>query len=126
MVQVVEGAFGLITGKILRQVSTGIGYDTEQCYIPIVVTTANLYSCEYDPGDFDMSTGLASGADLQKEEFLIYECPAPVTTSFPSQLTGLDRPEDVRSLTKWQVVVAQAKSLEKMLGVDHRAASNGG
>ena len=113
--QVVEGTFGLITNKLIHQVSTGIGYNTSQCYIPIVVTTANLYSCRYDPDDFEISTGLVSNGDLKKEEFLIYECPSPITATFPHQLTHLDRRKHVRSLMKWQDLIVQARSFEKLL-----------
>ncbi len=124
--QVVEGTFGLITNKLIHQVSTGIGYNTSQCYIPIVVTTANLHSCRYDPDDFEMSTGLVSKGNLRKEEFLIYECPAPITTAFPHQLTHLDRRQHVRSLTKWQVVIVQARSFEKLLGLVRQAGLHSG
>ena len=119
--QIVEGTFGLITDKILHRVSTGIRRSFTQFYIPVVVTTANLYSCNYNSDDFEISTGLASNASLKKEEFLIYECPTPTTAAFPHQLTYLDRQKNVRPLTKWQVIIAQAQSFEKMLKVIRQA-----
>lgn len=119
-VQVVEGAFGLITSRIIHRVSTGIGYDTTQYYVPVVVTTANLYSCSYRPTDFEMATGLVSRASLKKEEFLIYECPAPLA-AFPSQLAHPDEPEGMHLLTKWQVVITRARSFEKLLALIRQA-----
>ena len=65
--QVVEGTFGLITSKLIHQVSTGIGYDITQYYLPIIVTTANLYSCSYDPNNLDMTSGLAANVNLKKK-----------------------------------------------------------
>ena len=124
--QVVEGTFGLVTNKIIHQVSTGIGYNTSQCYIPIVVTTANLHSCRYNPDDFEISTGRVSKARLKREEFLIYECPTPTTAVFPHQLTHLDRRKHVQSMTKWQVIIVQAESFEKLLGLLRRAALHSG
>ena len=124
--QVVEGTFGLVTSRIIHQVSTGIGYDTSQCYIPIVVTTANLHSCRYNPDDFEISTGRVSKARLRKEEFLIYECPTPATAVFPHQLTHLDRRKHVQSMTKWQVMIVQAESFEKLLGLVRRAVLHSG
>lgn len=119
-VQVVEGAFGLITSRIIHRVSTGIEYDTTQYYIPAVVTTANLYSCSYRHTDFEMATGLVSRASLKKEEFLIYECPAPIA-AFPSQLAHPDESEGMRLLTKWQVVITRARSFKKLLGLIRQA-----
>ena len=124
--QVVEGTFGLITDKITHKVSTGIQSSTRQCYIPIVVTTANLYSCSYNPVDFEVSSGTVSKACLKKEEFLIYECPTPATVAFPHQLTYLDRRKNIRSLTKWHVVVTQAQSFEKMLNLLRGVVLDGG
>ena len=119
--QVVEGTFGLITSKLIHQVSTGIGYDITQYYLPIIVTTANLYSCSYDPNNLDMTSGLAANVNLKKEEFLIYDCPSPVTASFPSPLIGtLDRGKDVHRLTKWPVLVVQARSFENLLELIRR------
>ena len=119
--QVVEGTFGLITNKLIHQVSTGIGYNIKQYYLPAVVTTANLYSCSYNRDDFEISTGLVSNARLNKEEFLIYGCPVPVTAAFPLQTTYLDRQKDIPRSIKWPVVVVQAQSFEKLLGLIRRA-----
>lgn len=115
--QVVEGAFGLITNKLIHQVSTGIGYDNTQIYLPTIVTTANLYSCNYDPDNFDVSTGLVSNAKIEEKKFLIYNCPTSVTATFPSQLTNLDSQKHVPHLIKWPVLVVQARSFEELLGL---------
>ncbi|AFZ25164.1 hypothetical protein Cylst_2993 [Cylindrospermum stagnale PCC 7417] len=48
-------------------------------FIPCIVTTANLYSCSFDPQDVDPSRGEINfdEVNLQKEPFIFYEYPLP-------------------------------------------------
>ncbi|MBK1987488.1 hypothetical protein A0J48_008050 [Sphaerospermopsis aphanizomenoides BCCUSP55] len=48
-------------------------------FIPCIVTTANLYSCSFDPQDVDPSRGEINfdKVNLEKQPFVFYEYPLP-------------------------------------------------
>lgn len=59
--QVIEGTFGSIVDSVTNQVSTGTGYDYDiQYFIPIIVTNANILTCNYDVKDLDLNSGVIS------------------------------------------------------------------
>ena len=53
---------------------------TNQIFIPIIVTTAKLYICKFNPTDIDEKTGEIpwSKASLEEQPYLLYEYALPV------------------------------------------------
>lgn len=110
--QAVEGTSGLLIDKLVEQVKSGDGYDTTRYYLPVIVTSANLYACDYESTDINESKGDISRISLQKIDLLAYDHPTPAAARLPARDTGgstYRHPEE-----KWQVVVATASGLEQL------------
>lgn len=45
----------------------------EYGYLPMIVTNAKLYSCEYEPAEVDLETGLIEGAEIKEQPLIRFE-----------------------------------------------------
>lgn len=86
--RIVEGTFGLVVESLIRRVSSGEG-KSEQHFIPIIVTTANILSCEYDQNE--LTEDGVSNVDLAPKNAAIYDCPVPAGARFPNQIADARR-----------------------------------
>ena len=86
--RIMEGTFGLVVESLIRQVSSG-GGKSEQHFIPIVVTTANILLCEYDRNDLTVNG--VSDMNLVPKNAAIYDCPVPAGARFPNQIADVGR-----------------------------------
>lgn len=109
--QIVEGTFGLVVESLMRDVSSG--RFRAQSFLPTVVTTANILTCEYDAND--LSSDGASGSTLEPKDLVIYNCPVPAVAKFPNQFADLKHHNQMRLSTKWPVLVLSPKGLDMLL-----------
>ncbi|MCH7648185.1 MAG: hypothetical protein IIA83_06230 [Thaumarchaeota archaeon] len=114
--QVIEGTFGSIVDSVTNQVSTGAGYDYDaQYFIPIIVTNANILTCNYDVKDLDLNSGVISKIDLQPQDAVIYEYPFPMRVRFPNQVIGVSNDVQLRHSLRWPVLIVSPKGLGSFL-----------
>lgn len=113
--QVLEGAFGLIVDSVTHQASTGMAGAPEEHYVPVIVTTANLLTCEYDPGELDQERLDISDMALKKADVVIYRYPHPARTRFPDQIVATRNAAQAALATRWPVVVATVEGLRGLL-----------
>jgi len=118
--QIIKGTFGYIINKIFDQILNGFPerypYDTFDCFMPIVVTTAKLFLCNYDVNDIDSDTGkITKDPSYKQVDSLIYQCAAPTSVQFPSTLENNDSIRQILLTSKWDVLVLSPKGLTKFL-----------
>lgn len=113
--QVLEGAFGLIVDSVTHKASTGMAGAPEERYVPVIVTTANLLTCEYDPGELDPERLDISDMALEKADVVIYRHPHPARTRFPDQIVATRSAAQAALAARWPVVVATIKGLRGLL-----------
>ena len=112
--QVLEGTFGLIVDAVTHQAAAGAACAVEY-YAPVIVTTARLLTCKYDPGALDLNRLDAPDMNLKEVDAVIYHCPHPVLARFPDQIVATRDAGQAALATRWPVVVATARGLEGML-----------
>ena len=112
--QALEGAFGLIVDAVTHQAAAGAAY-AEEYYAPVIVTTARLLTCEYDPGALDPRRLDAPDVGLKEVDAVIYHCPHPVLARFPDQIVATRDAGQAALATRWPVVVATVEGLGGML-----------
>ena len=112
--QVLEGTFGLIVDAVTHQAAAGAAC-AQECYAPVIVTTANLLTYEYDPGALAPERLDAPDGALRKVDAVVYHCPHPVRTRFPDQIVAARSAGQAALATRWPVVVATVKGLKSML-----------
>ena len=113
--QVLEGAFGLIVDAVTHQATTGVSCAREY-YAPVIVTTANMFTCEYDPDA--LVPGLLDAPDgaLRRVDAVIYHCPHPARTRFPDQIVAARDAGQATLAARWPVVVATVEGLKVLQG----------
>ena len=112
--QVLEGTFGLIVDVVTHQATAGTACALEY-YAPVIVTTANLLTCEYEPGALDLNRLDAPDMDLKRVDAVIYHCPHPVLARFPDQIVATRNAGQAALATRWPVVVATVEGLRMLL-----------
>ena len=113
--QVLEGAFGLIVDVVTNHAAAGTIDVLEEHYVPIIVTTANLLTCEYDPAALDPERLDAPDAALKKADMVIYRCPHPPRTRFPDQIVATRNAAQAALAARWPVAVATVGGLRSLL-----------
>lgn len=113
--QVLEGTYGLIVEAATHQAASGMTGVLEEHYIPIIVTTANLFMCEYDPGALDRKRFAAANVDLKRVESVMYHYPHPARTRFPDQIVAARDAEQASLATRWPVAIATVEGLKNLL-----------
>ena len=113
--QVLEGAFGFIVDVVTHRAATGMAVVPKEHYIPVIVTTANLLTCKYDPGELDPERLDAPDAALKKVDAVIYRYPHPARTRFPDQIVATKNTAQATLATRWPVAVATVKGLRCLL-----------
>lgn len=109
--RIIEGTCGLAVESFIRHVSLGAGEHTER-FIPVIVTTAGILSCEYSQ-DGTGASG-ASNAKLVPKNYAVYDCPVPMRARFPRQMMDVSKPASRDA--KWPILIANPKGLEEFLG----------
>lgn len=103
--QIVAGTYGLAVESLVRHVSSGSG--SNRLFIPVIVTTANILACEFDPD--------GSSTRPEERDAVLYDCPIPPSVKFPNQLADFEDREHMRRAVRWPVVVANQKGLDRLL-----------
>ena len=112
--QVLEGTYGLIVDTATRKVVTEATRASVEHYVPIIVTTANLFTCEYDPNTLSRERFDASDIGLKSVNAVMYNFPHPARTRFPDQIVTT-RSEEVSLATRWPLAIATVEGLRKLL-----------
>lgn len=83
--RVIEATYGHIINEVLHKIPDLVKRINPHFFIPIVVTNASLYTCEYNPKQFDMKDGLVKEhPKYTKTEGVFYDCPIPNTVWYPN------------------------------------------
>lgn len=118
--QIMEGTYGFIVDRILQHVLKNepvLGNGNSDYFIPIVVTNANLFTCEYDKDSINPTSG-----HIEKEptyvpvDEVIYECPVPKTIQFPDPIEANTTSIENNLIRKWHVLILTPNGLTKFLG----------
>lgn len=95
--------------KYLREKSV-----LQRFYFPVIVTNANLYTCEFDPGDIDVRDGrLSEGKGKFRPANMLRFRKSLVNTSEPSK--HLQHFDLLRNKEEQTVLVMNAASLSEIL-----------
>lgn len=115
--QIIKGAYGLVLESVTSQVLSAEGYDhTINCFIPIVVTNANLIVCRYKSEDIDPKTGhITKSPSYEKTDSIIYECAPPKSVQFPLPLLSRQTEDAKKAVAKWHVLILSPKGLVELL-----------
>ena len=105
--QIIKGTYGLIIEKIVNQVATGRDYDNSPLiFLPIIVTNANLFLCNFDLDDIDSKTGhITKDPEFKPVDSIIYDYPAPKEVQFPNPLASNLTAEFRDHVSKWHVLI---------------------
>ena len=112
--QVVEGTYGVILDSVTRQIVHSSEREDE-CFVPVIVTNAEIYSCSYDPENMDPDSGEGGDKELKSKDCAVYKSPMLASTTFPNQATGAHTPEQMEQVSRWPVVVTSMKGLQRLL-----------
>jgi hypothetical protein len=116
--QCIEGTYGTIVNALVHQVSTGDGYNiTSQIFIPIIVTNANLFYCDYDVNNINSGTGEISELNFNQVDHIVYEYPLPMTVQFPKSILGSRSVVQMKMSIRWPVLIVNPKGLEDLLTI---------
>ncbi len=89
-------------------------------FLPIVVST-NLIACHYDPTKIDDKTGridMENAVTYKPVDLLLYDCTPPKSVRFPiSKTVGSQNPYMIRRVSRWRVIIATPKGLNKFLNI---------
>lgn len=113
--QVLEGTFGLIVDAVTHQATAGAPNVPEECYLPVIVTTANLLACRYDPETLGRGRLGAPDMALRRVDSVIYHCPHPARTRFPDQIVATRSASQAMLAMRWPVLIATVKGLGDVL-----------
>lgn len=117
--QIIEGTYGFIVDRILQQVLKGdpqLHDGLTDYFIPMVVTNANLFICEFDDNAINSQSGKIEKEPTYKHvDSLIYECSTPKTVQFPEPLEADTTPEENNAITKWHVLIFSPKGFIEFL-----------
>jgi len=117
--QIMEGTYGFMIERILHHILQNepiLGRSDTDYFIPIVVTNANLFMCDFDKDSIDSSSG-----HLKKEpvytpvDGIIYECPVPKTVQFPDPIEANTTSVENNLIRKWHVLILTPKGLTEFL-----------
>jgi hypothetical protein len=91
-----------------------------QIFIPIIVTTANLFTCEFEVKNINKKTGEIpfSLASLKKQKYLLYEYPLPAHfKSTPLDIVGVIKSGDRDFGTRMDILVVNSSHLSEFLEI---------
>jgi hypothetical protein len=101
---------------------------------PVIVTTANLYTCEFQEADIDLATGeiAFNQAKLIQRPYLLFDYPVPVALQSPPAVTRMrheDYWEALKRASRMPIFVVQSASfptfLERLQLPEHHPGSFG-
>ena len=117
--QIMEGTYGFIIDRILHHVLQDepiLSRSDTDFFIPIVVTNANLFMCNFDKDSIDSSSGhLKKEPTYAPVDEVIYECPAPKTIQFPDPIEANTTSIQNNLIRKWHVLILTPNGLTKFL-----------
>ena len=120
--QAIEGTYGIILDSLVRQIVNSTDH-VDEFFVPVVVTKADIYAGSYDPKNIDADSGTVDGIEFEKRDFAVYKCPTPAGVRFPNQVTGVHTPEQMTQSSRWTVLVANMKGLERILDAIDKSQS---
>lgn len=88
-----------------------------------MVTKADIYAGSYDPKNIDADSGTADGIEFERKDFAVYKCPTSAGVRFPNQVTGVHTPEQMDQSSRWTVLMANMKGLERILDAIDKSQS---
>ena len=116
VIQCIEGTYGAIVTALVHQVSTGDGYKIDsQIYIPLVVTNANLFYCDYDVNNIDSKTRKMSDLNFKSLDHIVYEYALPMSVQFPKSILGIRDTAQLSLAIRWPVLITNPAGLENIL-----------
>lgn len=89
-----------------------------QVYLPAIVTSARLFSCEFDVSSIDPATGEIplDKANLREQRKLFYEYPLPrQLQSFPQNVSNEAPHQIIDKFGRMHILVVQSESLPEVL-----------
>jgi len=89
-----------------------------QAIIPIIVTSANLFTCNFDPSDVDPNTGEIpfDRAELTSHPYLVYAYPLPRHLQYlPSYTVTYLTPQMLELYKRMQIIVVHSSKLTDFL-----------
>jgi hypothetical protein len=91
------------------------GIPMAMCYFPVIITTAELYVCKYDPSDIEIKTGEIKNPIFEPVPFVRFR--KSLTTS-PTRFAterNIARPEDLAEAKERTVFILNASSMKAIL-----------
>lgn len=112
--RIVEGTCRLVAESLTQHVSSSQDKDAikDEQFIPIIVTTADIFSCEYSQNDIDV--GGVSNPKLVSKDRVVYDCPVPASARFPKQTVSVHEPTS--RAARWPVLITSPRGLKEFLG----------
>ena len=88
-----------------------------QIFLPIIVTTAKLFSCQFDPKDVGSMSGeiLFDKANLEEQKVLLFEYPLPVHLQLLPTVAGAPISHDERLYSRMDIMIVQSDYFPKLL-----------
>lgn len=118
--QIISGTYELTIEALIHRVEQGTGFptDSEEIFIPIVVTNANLLHCKFDPTEIDATTGhINKDPDYDDIYGIIYECPTPKSVQYPDPLSRQLDATERKYTGKWHVLILSPEGLGHFLNL---------
>lgn len=120
--QICKQTSGLLLDKITELVSTHAYERVVNVFIPIVVTNAELVTCEYDMKSIDPEVARPTKEpQYETVNSLVYDCSLPDTARFPLPDVGPIDTKLRRHLSKWHVYIMTVAGLFDFLNYLNRA-----
>ncbi|HET8631921.1 MAG TPA: hypothetical protein VFL91_31230 [Thermomicrobiales bacterium] len=89
-----------------------------QVFLPLIVTTAHLFSCDYDPANISAATGELSYGDatLTEVPYLLFEYPLPrFLHAAPANLVEALTTKRLESFMRMDILVVHSSALSQVL-----------
>jgi hypothetical protein len=89
-----------------------------QIYLPIILTTARLFSCQFDPKDVNPITGeiLFGKAKLEEQKVVLFEYPLPGHLQLLPDVKGAPKSTNEYSYSRIDILVVQSDYFSELLG----------
>ena len=117
--QIIEGIFGFMIESVIADIREGeptLKQPLDDVFIPIVVTNANLFLCDYDENAINPDTGrIEKDPKYQTVDSVVYECPVPKSIRFPEIASSHLSYKQRNAYSKWHVLILSPKGFIEFL-----------
>ncbi len=114
--QCIESTYGILVNALVHQVTTGDGYDiNSQIFVPVIVTNANLFLCDFNTSNINSQTGEISDLNFKSLDHIVYEYPTPMTAQFPKSVIGTRNEIQLKMAIRWPVLITNPTGFENIL-----------